>query len=86
MGIVGDSSPGLSPRTRGKRDKFDEPPSRNGPIPADAGETLLHPAEGGKRGAYPRGRGGNVVVRRSMSMRRGLSPRTRGKPLSSAMR
>ena len=72
-------SPGLSPRTRGKQSAFYDLRIPFGPIPADAGETLVRPCDALTLGAYPRGRGGNNVVTSMTRASGGLSPRTRGK-------
>ncbi|QTQ31963.1 Uncharacterized protein pbN1_19730 [Aromatoleum bremense] len=70
---------GLSPRTRGKRRRRSLRASWRGPIPADAGETIAGICPRAWAGAYPRGRGGNLKPAKSMELRWGLSPRTRGK-------
>ncbi len=72
---------GLSPRTRGKLAGIGCVLLDGGPIPADAGETqIVHVVIINFR-AYPRGRGGNVMAFGAQQGVRGLSPRTRGKPL-----
>ena len=72
---------GLSPRTRGKRHWRLPDPAWKGPIPANAGETPSPPPICSASGAYPRERGGNAVTYQLCPTPRGLSPRTRGKPL-----
>ena len=70
---------GLSPRTRGKHDRADHEAGRQGPIPANAGETRGWLRVKIVCGAYPRERGGNRTRLLLDSLLRGLSPRTRGK-------
>ena len=69
---------GLSPRTRGSHVTARCCASRNGSIPANAGE----PCPGGRSGyawwVYPRERGGASLRRPSAASASGLSPRTRG--------
>ena len=70
---------GLSPQTRGKPHTHLRQRLRKGPIPADAGETMLNAPGRRSPRAYPRRRGGNT---RSICLRGyplGLSPQTRGK-------
>ncbi len=75
---------GLSPRTRGKRLRLRVGDQRLGPIPANAGETILEVLKVERMGAYPRERGGNPSQFAPVWTGQGLSPRTRGKPASSA--
>ena len=70
---------GLSPRSRGKRYIGFSAIKDKRPIPAVAGETLVHSGEGEGMRAYPRGRGGNDDQARLDAWRWGLSPRSRGK-------
>ena len=71
---------GLSPRARGKRSCNCCASLGIGPIPAGAGETGGRQCSGQRRWAYPRGRGGNLILWRQHRHGRGLSPRARGKP------
>ncbi len=73
------SSAGLSPHTRGKRVAVERRIHGGGPIPAYAGETWLGSRCFGRRGAYPRIRGGNWQPVPLRFGRWGLSPHTRGK-------
>ena len=52
-------------------------------IPASAGETVNRDASGNVTGAYPRERGGNLLVSYLVLPLQGLSPRARGKRPSS---
>ena len=69
---------GLSPRTRGSLIGTHPKPDFCGPIPADAGEPGAPQGAVAEAGAYPRGRGGAVGMRRMEPTSSGLSPRTRG--------
>ncbi len=69
---------GLSPRTRGSRRAGDAGDDRAGPIPADAGEPCGIRWAAATCRAYPRGRGGALLLRSPAVCVRGLSPRTRG--------
>ena len=71
---------GLSPRTRGKHCTNRADVITSGPIPANAGETLLDGFSSWIIRAYPRERGGNILQRSLLRCVWGLSPRTRGKP------
>ncbi len=69
---------GLSPRPRGNQILWDANSLRCGPIPASAGEPMLHAAETGHRRAYPRVRGGTHAFGPRAYFAWGLSPRPRG--------
>ena len=70
---------GLSPRTRGKLSAGRPADRGMGPIPAHAGETQPPNATPPAARAYPRARGGNLILKPARSGGGGLSPRTRGK-------
>ena len=75
---------GLSPRARGKPDQHFIGAGLVGSIPACAGEAgNPRVAKSGKE-VYPRVRGGSEGSNRRFLMRRGLSPRARGKRTASA--
>ena len=69
---------GLSPRTRGSPYHDFLRRVIPGPIPADAGEPEPGARDLPRSGAYPRGRGGALLLRSPAVCVRGLSPRTRG--------
>ncbi len=69
---------GLSPRARGNRGCLGRGRTGRGPIPASAGEPVIHALEDDLDGAYPRERGGTTVVSLSFDSPPGLSPRARG--------
>ena len=75
-------SQGLSPRGRGKlhADRLVHPLA--GSIPAWAGETRTTRGARSWETVYPRVGGGNLLRSWSIVLRRGLSPRGRGKPLT----
>ena len=72
---------GPSPRVRGKRDVvlLGSPNQRS--IPARAGETCQNPVSRKSERVHPRACGGNETRCRWWSVRRGPSPRVRGKRL-----
>ncbi len=72
---------GLSPHTRGKPPDERGADLHRGPIPAYAGETLGGTNCETRSRAYPRIRGGNILVLTSFALDTGLSPHTRGKRL-----
>ena len=72
---------GLSPRTRGNRAFLQRLHRGAGPIPADAGEPIVHRDLLMKGRAYPRGRGGTLGEAVKVARLTGLSPRTRGNRL-----
>ena len=73
---------GLSPLTRGNRKQGDGPAYLIGPIPAHAGQPLgSHGAIPFMR-AYPRSRGATYTELKKWVTQEGLSPLTRGNPLS----
>ena len=79
---IGDATVrGLSPRTRGSQDLMPGERFAIGPIPADAGEPKAPTSRSRSTRAYPRGRGGAIVVRVRRRAVIGLSPRTRGSRL-----
>ena len=72
--------PGLSPRGRGKPGVLAGQSIQPGSIPAWAGETGGAGSGGPGTGVYPRVGGGNWPCADKSNLRRGLSPRGRGKP------
>ena len=75
---------GLSPRTRGNpvHDPRMEPQRRS--IPANAGEPGRCRPTNGARRVYPRERGGTHELAIGFAFNHGLSPRTRGNPLTAS--
>ena len=73
-------NPGLSPLTRGNRRANELARQPLGPIPAHAGEPLLHRTGYRVGGAYPRSRGGTHKAGIAELRDWGLSPLTRGNP------
>ena len=71
---------GLSPRVRGKPHSLCERQNGRGSIPACAGEAAVCGEGGGGGLVYPRVCGGSYAASWSVSVKRGLSPRVRGKP------
>ena len=74
---------GLSPRVRGNRKYLFSVATRQGPIPAGAGEPRAQRSPVNVIRAYPRGCGGTNVVFGSDDPALGLSPRVRGNLLLS---
>ena len=74
---------GLSPRVRGKHQLRRATAAGRGSIPACAGETVRHSSRLLRPGVYPRVCGGNAVGTTAGHCRAGLSPRVRGKPITS---
>ena len=70
---------GSSPRVRGKPRREATPRCDGGLIPARAGKTSPGAVQLGGRGAHPRACGENWGGRRTQALRRGSSPRVRGK-------
>ena len=70
---------GLSPRGRGKLQRFKQSPLVSGSIPAWAGETNGSISLDIQPKVYPRVGGGNLVRYVSVNISIGLSPRGRGK-------
>ena len=75
----GESSPGSSPLTRGKRGRWIVETQTGGLIPAHAGKTAHCPDSGPARWAHPRSRGENLYVSAVPPDTAGSSPLTRGK-------
>jgi hypothetical protein len=71
---------GPSPRARGKQSLKRLRRAQHGTIPAGAGETRAAPWIETSRRDHPRGRGGNDSREQPRVLRRGPSPRARGKP------
>ena len=71
---------GLSPRVRGKLTRRYHKRGRARSIPACAGETMVIARQRQRQEVYPRVCGGNAAISRGLMLRRGLSPRVRGKP------
>ena len=69
---------GLSPRARGNQADPRDGYAWVGPIPAGAGEPDKRCFSPCKWRAYPRGRGGTVIVVAHAQVKAGLSPRARG--------
>ena len=69
---------GLSPRARGNHARRRRGGSRNGSIPASAGEPPRPGDTAAAAEVYPRERGGTVCTLRGGLRSRGLSPRARG--------
>ena len=69
---------GLSPHPRGNRTYRPEPSGPLGPIPASAGEPLIHPEAAHENRAYPRIRGGTGRFAGKGIALKGLSPHPRG--------
>ena len=78
--IAASSCAGLSPRVRGKRPARPRRPRRPGSIPACAGETHSAAQMQHRETVYPRVCGGNARPAAADLVKRGLSPRVRGKP------
>ena len=78
------ASSGLSPRMRGNRRIHILDRTKNGSIPADAGEPRLPSRLPPRCWVYPRGCGGTVVRKTSLKSEPGLSPRMRGNPVIKA--
>ena len=70
---------GLSPRGRGKPNSAGTARGRARSIPAWAGETRAYGSERREPEVYPRVGGGNRHRSKAASLKRGLSPRGRGK-------
>ena len=77
--------PGLSPPTRGNRDQIERADIANRSIPAHAGEPQLQELAEARCRVYPRPRGGTEVSRDSGRTGTGLSPPTRGNPVSASL-
>ena len=75
------SSPGPSPRVRGKQAVLRRVITRDGSIPACAGETTRRGQTLGLRRVHPRVCGGNHLAAVPSGRGAGPSPRVRGKPL-----
>ena len=73
------STPGSSPRVRGKRDCVRRPAPSRGLIPARAGKTPGSSRARSGRGAHPRACGENPLSSSSFARGSGSSPRVRGK-------
>ena len=73
--------PGLSPRTRGSRDRAVRRLRNRGSIPAHAGEPASSGSGAPSTWVYPRARGGAVPKELPWWIFGGLSPRTRGSRL-----
>mgnify|MGYP006910074539 CR=1 FL=1 len=73
---------GPSPLTRGNRRRWRTPSARQGPIPAHAGQPVVHRYTDLARGAHPRSRGATADFSRTATFSGGPSPLTRGNPLS----
>src|SRR5690606_9240819 len=71
---------GRSPRTRGRRHADARRDTRNGSIPANAGETQRRRKSSPSFGVDPRERGGDSCGRLIVTGTAGRSPRTRGRP------
>ena len=69
---------GLSPRARGSRFQRLIKPVQRGPIPACAGEPTTSSGNMGTGRAYPRVRGGAIMIPAAIVDFAGLSPRARG--------
>ena len=69
---------GLSPLTRGNHTCFVRVLLHPGPIPAHAGEPFSSPMFSPHQRAYPRSRGGTILLGQTTSTPQGLSPLTRG--------
>ena len=69
---------GLSPRSRGSRERGRYLADAIGSIPAFAGEPPRHRHQLGVDGVYPRVRGGATFSDFRKSLKAGLSPRSRG--------
>ena len=76
---------GLSPPTRGNRDAKRRQDQRRGSIPAHAGEPRCFTNPPLSESVYPRPRGGTPAEIRERLATLGLSPPTRGNPLSNAV-
>ena len=74
---------GLSPRTRGNLTAHRLHNRRPGSIPAHAGEPSSLKSTVNPEWVYPRARGGTLMAALTTCHRQGLSPRTRGNPISS---
>ena len=75
---------GLSPRVRGNREDHHQAPPRRGSIPACAGEpSASAPVSRGVR-VYPRVCGGTRTLHTAAFRVKGLSPRVRGNPATTA--
>ena len=74
-------SQGLSPPTRGNRERPSWSQAERRSIPAHAGEPDSAGARARGRGVYPRPRGGTLADRYQPNPQAGLSPPTRGNPL-----
>ena len=73
---------GLSPRTRGNLADAFQPLGVEGSIPANAGEPVRPRSDSCRDWVYPRERGGTPRDPRQVRQAAGLSPRTRGNPLT----
>ena len=71
---------GLSPLARGNLTNALSYSGFQGPIPARAGEPILHPCQMVEFGAYPRSRGGTALESGDGLHDSGLSPLARGNP------
>ena len=69
---------GLSPRVRGNRNINASSISKDGPIPACAGQPTFHTLLNGATGAYPRVCGATAPCDVLLNWMEGLSPRVRG--------
>ena len=74
--------PGLSPPTRGIRRPSCPCPLSARSIPAYAGDPHPSPPRIADKAVYPRLRGGSITAGKAMNSARGLSPPTRGIPLT----
>ncbi len=74
---------GLSPRTRGNPTVEAGEGQEKGSIPAHAGEPHLAICSSRNSRVYPRARGGTIISTKERLSTAGLSPRTRGNPVSS---
>ena len=79
--LVGHSVPGLSPRGRGNRKIYRNPPFRSRSIPAWAGKPQHRSLRRPQHRVYPRVGGETVLAAVVITLATGLSPRGRGNPL-----
>ena len=77
---------GLSPHTRGSRERLDAVGHPRGSIPAHAGEPATHASQYAAPRVYPRTRGGARGCALCHGALSGLSPHTRGSPARRADR